>query len=125
MNLINKLKKILIITIGVCIIVLIILNLRRPYKILTNTAIAFIASGLGLMVINIYINAKIKVQHLSILNDIISTIVRNIAQDVLGSILKYGILLIIVGLITSIVTNFVHNIIKYKSLMQDDVSKDE
>ena len=125
MDLINKLKKILIITIGVCIIVLIILNLRRPYKILTNTAIAFIASGLGLMVINIYINAKIKVQHLSILNDIISTIVRNIAQDVLGSILKYGILLVIVGLITSIVTNFVHNIIKYKSLLQDDVSKDE
>ncbi len=125
MNLINKFKKILIITIGACIIVLIILNLRRPYKILTNIAISFIASGFGLMVINIYINAKIKVQHLSILNDIISTIVRNITQDVLESILKYGILLVIVGLITSIVTNFVHNIIKYKSLMQDDVSKDE
>ena len=125
MNLINKLKKILIITIGVCIIVLIILNLRRPYKILTNTAISFIASGFVLTIINIYVNSKIKVQYISILNDTMSSIARAIAQDVLGNILKYGIVLIIAGLIASIVINFVHNIIKYKSLMQDDVSKDE
>lgn len=125
MSLINKLKKILIITIGVCLIVLVLLNLRRTYKILTNIAISFIASGLFLTIINIYVNAKIKVQFISILNDTISIIVRNIAQDILGSIFKYGIVLIIVGLITSIGTNFVHNIIKYKSLMQDDVSKDE
>lgn len=125
MSLINKSKKILIVTIGASIVILVLLCLRRPYKILTHIAISFIASGFVLTIFNIYINTKIKVQYISILNDTMSNIARGIAQDVLGSILKYGILLIIVGLITSIVTNFVHNIIKYKSLMQDDVSKDE
>lgn len=125
MSLINKSKKILIVTIGVCILLLILLSLRRPYKILTHIAISFIASGFVLTIINIYVNSKIKVQYISILNDTMSNIARGIAQDVLGNILKYGIVLIVAGLITSIVINFVHNIIKYKSLMRDDVSKDE
>ena len=125
MSLINKSKKILIVTIGVCILLLILLSLRRPYKILTHIAISFIASGFVLTIINIYVNSKIKVQYISILNDTMSSIARAIAQDVLGNILKYGIVLIIAGVITSIVINFVHNIIKYKSLMRDDASKEE
>ena len=125
MSLINKSKKILIVTIGVCILLLILLSLRRPYKILTHIAISFIASGFVLTIINIYVNSKIKVQYISILNDTMSSIARAIAQDVLGNILKYGIVLTIAGLIASIVINFVHNIIKYKSLMRDDASKEE
>ena len=109
MSLINKSKKILIVTIGVCILLLILLSLRRPYKILTHIAISFIASGFVLTIINIYVNSKIKVQYISILNDTMSSIARAIAQDVLGNILKYGIVLIIAGLIASIVINFVHN----------------
>lgn len=125
MNLVNIFKKITSITIGVCIIILCLLSLKRPYKIITNIAISFVASGLVLTIVNIYINTKIKVQYISILNDIISSVVRNIATDILANILKYGILLLVGGLILSIISNYVHNTTKYKSLMYDDASKEK
>lgn len=125
MNLANKFKKLVSITIGICTIILCLLSLKRPYKIITNIAISFIASGLILTIINIYINTKVKVQYIAVLNDVISAVVRNIAQDILGGFLKYGVLLTIAGLILSIIANFVHNTTKYKSLMYDDTSKEK
>ena len=125
MNLANKFKKLVSITIGACIIILCLLSLKRPYKIITHIAISFIASGLVLTIINIYINTKVKVQYIAVLNDIISAVVSNIATDILANILKYGILLFVVGLILSIIANFVHNTTKYRSLMYDDTSKEK
>ena len=125
MNLANKFKESISIAIGVCTVILCLLSLRRPYKIITNIAISFISSGLILTIINIYINTKVKVQYISILNDIISSVVSNIAIDILLKLLKYGILLSIAGLVLSVIANFVHNTTKYKSLMYDDASKEK
>ena len=124
-NMISIFKTVISIIIGISIFILILLCLRRPYKILTSIAISFMTSGLFLIIINFYINTKIKVQYISILNDIISTVIRNIAQDVLGSILKYGILFIITGLMLSCITNFIHKNNRYKTLMYDNTSKEK
>lgn len=124
-NLLTKIKKIAIILIGVSIIIIILLNLRRNYKIFTNTATAMFASGIILTIINIYINAKIKVKYITILNEPISIVTRNIASSILGNILKYGIILIVLGLLMMIASNFIHNIVKYKSLMQDEPQEND
>ena len=48
-----------------------------------------------------------------------SIVIRNIAGDFLGNILKYGIMLILAGILLIIISNFIHNIVKYKHIMQD------
>ena len=112
-------QKASIVMIGISIIIIILLNLRRVYKIATNTGTALLASGIILTIINIYINSKIKIKYLSILNEPTSIVLRNIANDVLGKILVYGILLIISSVILLIISNFIHNIVKYKGIMEN------
>lgn len=125
MNIINLGKKVLIVSVGVSAIILILLNLKRVYKIVVNIATSMLTAGVFLVVANIYVNTKIKINYITILNDSVSTVIRNIANDILSKDLKYGIILIILGLISSIIANFIHNIIKYKTLMQDGASKEE
>lgn len=113
-------QKVLSISIGVSFIILIVLNLKRIYRIATNVGIAFLASGSILSIANLYINTKIKVQYLTILNEPISVIVRNIAKDILDTTLKYGVLLLVAGLVLSVVGNGIHNLVKYKNYTQED-----
>ena len=115
----NLAKKVSIITIGISTTIIILLNLRRNYKIGTNIGTAFLASGTILTIINIYINTKIKIKYLTVLNEPMSIVIRNIAGDFLGNILKYGIMLILAGILLIIISNFIHNIVKYKHIMQD------
>lgn len=119
MNFVTKGKNVLSITIVISIILLIILDLKKVYKTASNIGISATASGAILTIVNIYINSKIKVQTLTILNDNMSVIVRNITGDMLNTILNNGIILLVVGLILIILSNLIHNVKKYKILKRN------
>ena len=106
-------NKVLIILIGASIILLIILNLKRYYKITANIGTSLLASGGILLVANIYTNIKIKIQYITIINTPVSEVVRDVFTDILSKILKYGITFAIVGLIMIIISNLIHNKLKY------------
>lgn len=108
-------QKISVFAIGGSVIVLILLNLKRFYKLFTNLGISALASGSILTIINIYINSKVKVQNLLILNDAISEVIQNISKAILDNILKYGLLFIIGGLGLIFVPTLIHYFNNYKN----------
>ena len=108
-------QKISVFAIGGSVIVLILLNLKRFYKLFTNLGISALASGSILTIINIYINSKIKVQNLLILNDAISEVIQNISKAILDNVLKYGLLFIIGGLGLIFVPTLIHYFNNYKN----------
>lgn len=113
MDYIKLANKVLIILIGASIIILILLNLKRNYKIMTNIGTSLLASGGILLIANIYTNIKIKIQYITIMNTPVSEVVREVFTDILSKILKYGITFAIVGLIMIIISNLIHNKLKY------------
>lgn len=108
-------QKISVFAIGGSVIILILLNLKRFYKLFTNLGISALASGSILTIINIYINSKIKVQNLLILNDAISEVIQNISKAILDNVLKYGLLFIIGGLGLIFVPTLIHYFNNYKN----------
>lgn len=108
-------QKISVFAIGGSVIILILLNLKRFYKLFTNLGISALVSGSILTIINIYINSKIKVQNLLILNDAISEVIQNISKAILDNVLKYGLLFIIGGLGLIFVPTLIHYFNNYKN----------
>ena len=106
-------KKILLVVIAISIIILLLLNRRRIYKAFSLLGISLMTTGMFFVIVNVFINVKIKVQTIVILNDAISTTLRNILTELLNSINVYGYILLGVGLVLIVVSNLIHNLLKY------------
>ncbi len=107
-------KKIMLVSIAVCLILLVLITLKRVYRIFNFAAISSIATGTFLVIVRMIIDSKINVGAISILNDAISLTLRNIATEILQNLMIYGCILIAVGIVTIILANLIHNIKKYK-----------
>lgn len=106
-------KKAILVVIAISIILLLLLNIRRIYKLFSLLGVSLVASGVFFVIVNIFINMKIKVQTILILNDAISATLRNILTELLNSINSYGYIMLGLGLVLIIVSNLVHNVLKY------------
>lgn len=110
---INMSKKVFLITIGIDFLLLIVLNLKRIYKCFTSIGVSFTIIGLTVLITDIFINIKIKVETITILNDAISEVIRNILSENLKSSFMLGIFALIFGIIMIVIPNLIHNIKKY------------
>ncbi len=113
MKYINIAKKIILIAIALDFILLIVLNFKRIYKSGIFIGISCAISGSILIIINIFTKTKIKIQTITVLNDAISEVIRNISSEILEKILSYGIVLVSSGVILIILSNIIHNFRKY------------
>ncbi len=107
-------KKIMLVSIAVCLILLVLITLKRVYRIFNFAAISSVAAGTFLIIIKTMIDSKIHVGAISILNDAISLTLRDIATEILQNLISYGCILIAIGIVTIILANLIHNIKKYK-----------
>lgn len=121
MNYIGVAQKALLIVMGVCIILLLVISLRRIYKFFVNTGVALTISGAFLVIVNIYINMKVKIQTITILNNAISFTLRNILQDLLNNIVNYGSILLVSGIVLIIISNLIHYIRRYFISKKDEL----
>ena len=112
---IDMAKKALLVIIAANIIILFILSTRRIYKAFVMTGISAVTSGIFFIAVNIFINIKVKVHTILILNDTISEVLRSILGELLNNINIYGIVLLSAGLLFIIIPNLIHNILKYKN----------
>lgn len=119
-KIINMSKKVLLITIGIDFLLLIVLNLKKIYKCFTSVGVSFTIIGLIMLISSIFINTKIKVQMILVLNDAISEVLRNILIEILNSSLIIGLLALIFGIIMIIIPNLIHNYKKYGKLKSKD-----
>lgn len=86
-------------------IILILTNIKQILKAIAHLGISAFASGIFMIIVNIYINLKIQVNNLFALNQAVSSSIRNIANDILGALQTQGIILLVVGLIMIVLGN--------------------
>ena len=115
-------QKATLIAIGVSAILLILINLRRIYKIFVFIGIALTSSGIFFIITNGIINAKVKIQTITILNDAVSYTLRDVLSSILQTINQYGIILLVTGIILVIIANLIHNIFKAKYTKENENS---
>lgn len=114
MKYINLAKKGIIILIGVDIILLLVISLRRIYRFFVMLGIASLSSGFLFSIINLYVDSKIKIQSITIFNNAFSDTIRNILHEVLVNISKQGRLLVLIGVCFIFVPAIIHHYRKDK-----------
>ncbi len=113
-------KKVALVTIAVSIILLLLLNIKSIYKAFILCGISLTSTGIFFIITNNFINMKIKIQNILILNNTISQLIRNILADILNKINQYGGILLAIGLALIIIFNLIHSIVKGKNKTEEE-----
>lgn len=100
-------NKILIITIAVSALLIIISDYKKIIKAISHLGISLFASGIFGLIVDIYINTKIRIDNIVILNDAISEVIRNVLNSIFLTLRNQGILLLVIGIIMIIVGNVI------------------
>jgi len=86
------------------------INLKKIHKFVSLIGISLSSTGILLIITNLFINAKIKIQTITILNNSISEILRNILTEIFNIMSKNGAYLLAIGIILMFLANLIHNI---------------
>lgn len=100
-------KKALYITAGVSLILIVILTIKKIYKILARIGVAFTVEGLILLILKSYIFAKVNIYGITVFGDSVSKVLRAILKDTFGTITGCGYSLLITGIICIIIFSFI------------------
>ena len=118
LNKINKYvdlaKKAMMVIIGVTGVILVLLSIRRIYRITSKIGVAFVIDGLILILGEKYVSSNIKVDTIMLLNNGISDVLQSILNEILGNILKTGSILLALGIVLIIVYALIKSIRKIK-----------
>lgn len=114
---IAKLKNICLIAIIIAVVLIGLLNIKTIHKFITNIGVSILASGMFFMFTNIFINLKIGIKNITVLNVSISEVLRNILQEFLSMIMKYGIIMLVTGIVAIVVSILIHNL-KNKKIIE-------
>lgn len=118
LNKINKYidlaNKALLVVIGVSVLLLILLTIRRIYRILARIGTSFIIDGIILVLAKIYISSKINVSTIMLLNSGVSDVLQSILNEILGKILYTGSILLSLGIILTIIYGIIKGVRKAK-----------
>ncbi len=107
-------KKVSLVIIAVITILLLLLNMKKLYKAFSVFGTSLTITGFFMIIVNIFINSKIKIETILILNEAISNIIKNILNQILQNAKIYAYSMIAVGIGLTIVSNFIHNKLKYR-----------
>ena len=112
-NMINKVNKyieiankVAIIGIVVIWLLIILLNFKKQKRALSQIGISIAASGIFYIILKMYIDSKIKVSNIVVLNEAISNTVRTIGNDILSNIIFEGAILLCFGIFGILLGNF-------------------
>ena len=111
---ISLLKKALLIVIVVCVVLIVLLTFKRIHRAIARIGTAFTIDGLILLITNWYINDKIRIEGITILNNAVSEVLRNVLTDILSRIMTYGSILLGLGILFIIIYSLIKSIRKIK-----------
>lgn len=89
----------------VCVILLMLINIKEKAKILSTLAIAVLVAGTFLILLNVYIKTKININNIVIFSDAISEIVVKIISNILEQIINNGIIYAIIGFVGIVISS--------------------
>ena len=103
-------KKDGIIGISVGILLILILSYKDILRGFSMAGVSILASGVFYIFVNILVNAKVKIDTITILNDAISITLRDVIYSVLNQLTTYGYILLGVGFGVILVFNVFNGI---------------
>lgn len=108
-------KKVLLVVIAIGMIILLVSNRKRIYKAFSLWGVSLTIVGTFFIILYTFVNTKIKIQTILILNEAISNTLRNIITQILNTINGYAYLMLGIGMILIIGSNLIHNKLKYRN----------
>ena len=109
-----------IIGIVVSAIIILVISFRRVWSGFMFIVSSAIASGVFYIFANILINAKVRIENITILNDAISITLREVLTSILNQLTTTGIIITIVGVIILIVFAMMDSYYKRKKEIEDE-----
>ena len=120
-NLLEKLQTIVTIVTIIYVICLILLNIKNISKLVGNIGTVLLSSSVAILVAINLINANINISAIKLFNNVFSSSIVTILQDILSKVNKFGIII----LITSIVVILINAIINFVKTNQKEEIKEE
>lgn len=120
-NLLEKLQTIVTIVTIISVICLILLNIKNISKLVGNIGTVLLSSSVTILVVINLINANINISAIKLFNNVFSSSIVTILQDILSKVNKFGIII----LITSIVVILINAIINFVKTNQKEEIKEE
>ena len=111
---INLAKKGLLVIIGGSVILLVLLTIKRIYRLIARIGTAFIIDGLIFIFAEKYISSKTRIDTIMLLNKGISDVLQSILNEILSNILKTGSIMLGLGIILTIIYGIIKSIRKAK-----------
>lgn len=98
MDCISLVRKVALVALAICLILISILTIKRFYRIIARIGTALVIDGALLLVVERYINTKIKINTITIFNNSISNVLRDSLAEILNTFMKYGYTFLGIGL---------------------------
>ena len=111
---INLAKKGLLVIIGGSVILLVLLTIKRIYRLIARIGTAFIIDGLIFIFAEKYISSKTRIDTIMLLNKGISDVLQSILNEILSNILKTGSIMLGLGIILTIIYGIIKSLRKSK-----------
>lgn len=89
------------------VVLIVSLSYKRIYRCISLIGISLVSSGAFLVIVDLIVNFKVKIQYIKILNDSISVVLQNIIADILNKIVQTGSVLLAIGVGFIIVSSIV------------------
>ena len=121
--LIDLVKKVVLVFAGVALFGLMVTCGRRFYKLGASIGFTLFTTGLFFIILNIFVNVSVNIQAITILNDAISFVLREVLGEIFEQILGQGLLMLFGGLVLIFVSNLVHNYFKYRDIEDEEPLK--
>ena len=107
-NYMETIEQYTIIAIIIIATIIIVINCKKILRGLAQIGIALTSTGMLFIILNIFLNTKIKVQNILILNETLSTTIRQIANDILNIFIRNGIVIFIFGISLIVLSNIIY-----------------
>lgn len=114
-KIVNKGKKITILSAVALGALIIITYHRKIFKNLAHLGTAFFSDGIAYIFLDMYISKKVDIENLTILNDAITITLREYLQSILKEIFTYGGIFLLIGIVLIIFGNTIHGLKYYKN----------
>lgn len=117
-NYLKLIKNIIIVIMVVLILIILVINHKEILRGIAQIGIILTASGIMYFLINLFINYKIKIENILILNSSVSQVIREVATNILDVFIEWGFILFSSGVIIITMSNTIMFLMK-KSTKKD------
>lgn len=102
-------NKVIIVVIGMMVIAILAIQYKKIFRNFALIGISFTGSGLFYIFVNMFVNSKIKIENIVILNDAISIVLRNVLTNIVNTINQYGWIFFGIGIVLIVIGNILNN----------------